>query len=446
MLFAAAAATAGCTTSTTQPADVPDLLHPNNVARTAVPGLQKIKHVIIVMQENRSFDSYFGTYPGANGFPMRNGKIDVCVPDPWTKRCITPFHDTRVLKAHGGLHNTVWDAILDINGGKMDGFLKRPYVQDCPNCVLGRPFAMGYRDYHEIPNYWALAHRYVLADHFFAPQRGWSLPAHLFAVSGWSAKCRNASPSSCRSELAAPAGWRAGPFSWTPLTYLLYRHHVSWAYYVDPGLTPDCPVQQRCKPRLLSPNIASIWNPLPAFTTTAQTHQRRNIKSARRFFIQARNGTLPAVSWIIPNERNSEHPPGTIANGQRWVSRIVNSVMKSKDWSSSALFLTWDEWGGYYDHVAPPRVDGLGYGLRVPALLISPYARKGYIDHQTLSFDAYLKFIEDVFMHGARLNPLTDGRPDPRPGVRENWTGLGDLAREFDFRQAPRPPQLLPVH
>jgi phospholipase C len=118
--------------------------------------------------------------------------------------------------------------------------------------------------------------------------------------------------------------------------------------------------------------------------------------------------------------------------------------MASSAWRSSAIFLTWDEWGGYYDHVVPPRVDSQGYGIRVPGLLISPYARKGYIDHQTLSFDAYLKFIEDVFLRGARLNPLTDGRPDPRPYVRENWPGLGDLAREFNFNQAPRAPKLLP--
>jgi phospholipase C len=125
------------------------------------------------------------------------------------------------------------------------------------------------------------------------------------------------------------------------------------------------------------------------------------------------------------------------------VTGLVNAVMRSPDWQSSAIFLAWDDWGGFYDHVAPPRVDANGYGLRVPALLISPYARRGYIDHQTLSFDAYLKFVEDVFLGGARIDPKTDGRPDPRPTVRENVPLLGDLAQEFDFAQQPRAPLIL---
>jgi phospholipase C len=101
------------------------------------------------------------------------------------------------------------------------------------------------------------------------------------------------------------------------------------------------------------------------------------------------------------------------------------------------------DWGGFYDHVVPPTVDALGYGLRVPALVISPYARRGYIDHQTLSFDAYLRFIEDDFLGMQRLDPRTDGRPDPRPDVRENAPQLGDLERDFDFGQRPRPPLIL---
>jgi len=108
--------------------------------------------------------------------------------------------------------------------------------------------------------------------------------------------------------------------------------------------------------------------------------------------------------------------------------------------------VSWDDCGGFYDHVAPPVVDGNGYGLRVPTIVISPYARKGFIDHQTLSHDAFLKFIEDDFLGGARLDPATDGRPDPRPNVRENAAALGDLAADFDFGQPPRPPLVLPLN
>jgi phospholipase C len=119
--------------------------------------------------------------------------------------------------------------------------------------------------------------------------------------------------------------------------------------------------------------------------------------------------------------------------------------MRSPNWSSTAIFLAWDDWGGFYDHLAPPRVDGNGYGFRVPALVISPYARKGYIDHQTLSFDAYLTFIENDFLGGQRLDPKTDGRPDRRPDVRETAKSLGNLENDFNFNQKPRPAFLLPT-
>jgi len=152
------------------------------------------------------------------------------------------------------------------------------------------------------------------------------------------------------------------------------------------------------------------------------------------------------VSWVVPDEVHSDHQPARLACGQSWVTSLVNAVMRGPDWRSSAIFLAWDDWGGLYDGVQPPRVDGAGYGLRVPGLLISPYARTGMIDHQVLSFDAYLKFIEDDFLGGARIDPRTDGRPDSRPDVRENAPQLGDLAKEFDFSQEPRPPVILPPY
>jgi phospholipase C len=120
--------------------------------------------------------------------------------------------------------------------------------------------------------------------------------------------------------------------------------------------------------------------------------------------------------------------------------------MKSPDWKSTAIFLAWDDWGGFYDHVVPPQADKNGYGLRVPSMVISPYARKGFIDHATYSSDAYLKFIEDDFLGGARLDPKTDKRPDLRPDVREDLPILGDLANDFNFSQKPRPPFLLPTN
>ncbi len=174
-----------------------------------------------------------------------------------------------------------------------------------------------------------------------------------------------------------------------------------------------------------------------------QDGQLGNIQPVRQFLDAAHNGTLPAVSWVVPGDKVSEHPPSSIAAGQAYVTNVINTVMSGPDWSSTAIFLSWDDWGGFYDHVQPPTVDRNGYGLRVPGLVISPYARQGYVDHQVLSHDAYAKFIEDDFLGGARLDPKTDGRPDRRPTVRENAKVLGNLANDFDFAQTPRPPVVL---
>lgn len=430
-------------------------------------GIHRIRHVIVIVQENRSFDSYFGTYPGADGIPMRQGRPLVCSPDPLAHRCIRPFHDPRDRNS-GGPHGP--DAALaDIDGGRMDGFVSeavRGRARLCarnpldPICTEGRASdVMGYHDAREIPNYWAYARTFVLQDHMFEPTYGWSLPAHLWLVSGWSARCAGPDrPLSCVTELARPArpllgisGRRARrtryePFyAWTDLTYLLHKHGVSWRYYVAPGSQPDCVDDDalRCPFRFQGPRTPEIWNPLPRFTTVHLDHELANIESVAAFFRAARRGALPAVSWIVPNGRNSEHPPSRVSDGQAWVTRLVNAVMCGPQWKESAVFLTWDDWGGFYDHVVPPRVDENGYGLRVPALVISPYARRGFIDHQVLSFDAYLTFIEDDFLGGARLDPRTDGRPDSRPHVRERAPLLGDLRRDFDFSQPPRPPLIL---
>ena len=177
-----------------------------------------------------------------------------------------------------------------------------------------------------------------------------------------------------------------------------------------------------------------------------EDNELKNVQTLDNYFIAAKQGTLPQVVWITPNGKHSEHPPALVSDGQAYVTEIVNAAMESPDWNSTAIFLTWDDWGGFYDHVVPPKIDENGYGIRVPALVISPYAKQGYIDHQTLSFDAYLKFIEDDFLNGQRIDPATDSRPDRRPTVRENVTQLGDLRNDFDFTQQPRVPLSLPLY
>jgi phospholipase C len=432
-------------------------------------GIHKIRHVIVIMQENRSFDSYFGTYPGADGIPRRNGRFLVCSPNPLTNGCERPYHDVRD-KDVGGPHGPD-AAVTDVAGGKMNGFAEALFGRrakvcranpNAPRCKApATTDVMGYHDAREIPNYWAYAKSFVLQDRMFASQASWSLPVHLGMVSGWSAVCQSAAdPLSCTTELARPArplpkgrpgaSPGGGPpiaYAWTDLTHLLHAHKVSWGYYVANGSEPDCEDDDalRCPFKFMGPRTPGIWNPLPYFATVHEDGELGNVRPVRDFFRAARDGGLPAVSWVVPNGNNSEHPPALVSDGQAWVTRLVNAVMRSPNWDSTAIFLAWDDWGGFYDHVRPPRVDASGYGLRVPALVISPYARKGFVDHQTLSFDAYLKFIEDDFLGGARIDPKTDGRPDSRPNVRERASVLGDLVEDFDFSQHPRPPLILPT-
>jgi phospholipase C len=452
-------------TSTTNPLSTTETVGPGPPG----VGIHKIRHIVIIMQENRSFDSYFGTYPGADGIPGLAGNPGTvpCLPDPSTGSCVRPFHD-REDQNLGGPHS-LSNAEADIDGGEMDGFVRQQQagLGGCeetfnPACGNGGGMAdvMGYHDGADIPNYWDYARNFVLQDHMFESNLSWSLPAHLYMVSEWSAYCTiQGDPMSCRNALQNPQVppdfarrlGRKDPsdpnYAWTDLTYLLHRYDVSWAYYVFKGTEPDCDdnAAMSCAPIGQNAQTPGIWNPLPYFTDVQQDDQLANIESLSDFFAAAKAGSLPEVSWIVPNGTVSEHPPGLVTAGQTYVTGLINTIMESPDWDSTAIFLAWDDWGGFYDHVQPPRVDQNGYGLRVPGLVISPYAKQGFIDHQTLSFDAYVKFIEDDFLDGQRLNPQTDGRPDPRPDVREDEPILGNLTADFDFNQAPRPPFILPV-
>ena len=222
-------------------------------------GIHKIRHVIVVMQENRSFDNYFGTFPGADGIPMRRGVPTVCVPVPGVGACVRPYHDTSLIDG-GGPHNQV-AAERDIDGGAMDGFARSARagrMRACdhatvnPVCTAATtpgavPDALGYHTAAEIPNYWAYAQHFVLQDHMFEGVNGWSLPSHLDMVSGWSARCSDPTdPMSCTTNIDRPGhlatdpSGQPPPYAWTDLTYLLDRAGISWRYFVQAGAQPDC--------------------------------------------------------------------------------------------------------------------------------------------------------------------------------------------------------------
>jgi hypothetical protein len=252
--------------------------------------LHRIRHVIVIMQENRSFDTYFGTFPHADGIPMRHGRPSVCLPDPNTHSCVAPFPDHADVNG-GGPHSQA-NAVADMNGGAMNGFIAQArlahhscFIVDDPACagLAQQSDVMGYHTGSDIPNYWTYARDFVLQDHMFEPNASWSLPAHLFAVSEWSAYCtQHNNPSSCRNAVQTPglppdftqlknhpAGGPPPIYAWTDLTYLLHKYGVSWRYYVVPGTEPDCEddAALTCSPKEQNARTPGIWNPLPYFDT-----------------------------------------------------------------------------------------------------------------------------------------------------------------------------------
>jgi len=289
-------------------------------------GIHKIEHVVMIMQENRSFDNYFGTFPGADGIPMKNGKPAVCVRDPAHKTCVSPYPDHADVNG-GGPHAALQSA-KDVNGGKMDGFIATAQnaQKGCAHAEFATPTCnglptsgnrtdvMGYHAESDIPNYWAYARNFVLQDRMFEPNASWSLPEHLFQVSGWSANCtRHNDPSSCvNANMPTPKPANGRPvgkptdekpiYAWTDLTYLLRKQHVSWGYYVVAGTEPDCQNNESvsCAPVRQNARTPGIWNVLPYFDTVRNGGQLGNIQSVSNFYTAASLGTLPAVSWVVP--------------------------------------------------------------------------------------------------------------------------------------------------
>ncbi len=414
----------------------------------------KIEHVILIMQENRSFDHYFGMFPGTDGFTLdASGNPTNCNPDPnLDGGCVPVFHDPT--DANSGGPHTAAAFRTCFDQGKMDGFIKNAEgaktacadPQD-PTCSNGKLIdVMGYKTGAEIPNYWAYARAFTLLDHQFESDASWSWPMHQYMVSEWAALCTSTSPMSCASNIGPTAPDPKGFYSWTPLTYLLDARKVSWRYYLSQGTTPDCDDdEQECPPQTQLANVPSIWNPLPFFEVVKDAGEpSSNVVTIDHFYQDVKAGTLPAVSWIAPAGEVSEHPPNLVSEGQAYVTSLVNVIMQEPSlWNNTAIFVFWDDWGGFYDHVPPIKVDANGYGFRTPGIVISAWAKPGNVDHQQLSFDAYAKFIEDTFLSGQRLDPSNDGRPDSRPNVREALPTAGDLRLDFDFTMAPNKPVIL---
>jgi phospholipase C len=295
----------------------------------SLDGIHKIQHVIIIMQENRSFDSYFGTYPHADGIPGLDGhpgKVP-CIPDPH-ERCVRPFHDRYDLNIGGP--NNVHASNQDIDGGKMDRFItEEEFRYRFCRCGPSVPSddAAGYHTGAEIPNYWKYARDFVLQDHMFSSIASWSLPSHLFLTSAWSAYCTKHDPASCHNSRCCP-GYPVGfppshparkppIYAWTDITYLLSKQHVSWRYYLFNGTEPACEsdATASCAPGTRGSASDSIWDPIRYFETVRADHQVGNVQSINHLFQAAQAGHLPTVCWVVPSESVSEHPPQLVGAG-----------------------------------------------------------------------------------------------------------------------------------
>lgn len=355
------------------------------LAAASSSAVTPIQHVVVIMQENHTFDNYFGGYPGANG-------LSNSVPNPtnFTENAqyIRPFH-IEYADLPQDLCHSAGCAVQSLDDGKMDGFV----AADKSN------LAMGYYDNQDIPYYWDYASRYTLFDNYFSSVLGPSLPNHLYLIAGTSGGQLD--------NTVAPV------YRFPPITDSLDASHLSWRYYAG------------------GYQYANGWNPLPNFPSIAHNStKQRWIEAPSSFFDDIHNNVLGNVTWIMPpTQKLSEHPPWQPTDGEHWIIAVINQIMMSRYWSSTAIFLTWDDYGGWYDHVAPPRVDQYGYGFRVPLLVISPYARQGFVDHTASDHAAILKFIEANY----RLAPLST-----RDATAPN------LFDAFNFAQPPSHTLVLP--
>jgi phospholipase C len=369
--------------------------------RTQTP----IQHFVFLMQENHSFDNYFGTRPGVNGHPK-----GVCMPAHVGAKtpCVKPFHIGD--RGATDLDHTEAAFLAQYNKGKMDGFVSA-FQAKGPEAEL----AMGYYDDRDLPYYWNVADEYVLFDRFFTSASSGSVRNHMFRVTG--------TPGATGKRESIPEnGWGNIPTIFDRLE----ASGLSWKFYVQ-NYDPTITFRNRA-PGDADRGAQAIWVPLLSYARYVDDPELfSHIVDLDEYYSDAASGRLPAVSYIAPSG-NSEHPPGSVQAGQTLVRSLVNELQRSPQWGASAFLWSYDDWGGWYDHVRPPQVDEYGLGFRVPSLLVSPYARRGYVDSTILEFSSVLKFIE----YNWSLKPLA------RRDANAN-TFLG----AFDFTAPPRKPALL---
>lgn len=373
--------------------------------------LSNIRHIVFMVKENRSFDQYFGLFPGANG--ATSGKIST-----GQTIALSPATDTMPYDLGHSWH----DARVAINGGLMNQF----------DLVLNgnkNGQYLGYTQFAQvdIPNYWTYAQKFTLADNMFSSLTGPSFPNHLYTVAATSGGVINnpvgvpGSSWGCDADAGevvdvmdqgGTVTQQPPCFDFQTLADSLQNAGVSWKYYA-PGQGQS----------------GYIWSTLDAIKHIREgALWDTNVVPDTQFISDAQSGTLPAVSWLVTGSGQSDHPPNSVCQGENWTVQQINAIMQGPLWNSTAIFLTWDDFGGFYDHVPPPTADQFGLGPRVPLIIISPYAKPGNIAHTQYEFSSFLAFVETRF----QLASL---------GGRD--TTANNMLDSFDFNQQALAPVVL---
>jgi phospholipase C len=395
---------------------------PESVDAGAFETMTPIKHVVFLIKENRTFDNMFGMFPGANG-------VSVGL-DRGEPRALTRSPD----RLPTDIKHCYRCALDAWNEGEMDGFATISEAAD----------AYAYTQYlpEDLPNYWHWAEEFVLGDNFFASAHGPSFPNHLYTIAAQSGGAHEnpAQDQQLLRERHQETGlfksWgcdaletafvnvvdsegvtkKVSPcFDFLTEADLLMEQGIPWAYYAA--------TQEQ---------NGYLWSAYDAVRHIREDEEiwQNHIFPVDDFVRQAKDGLLPPVTWVTPRFELSEHPEYSFCHGENWTTEIVNAVMESPHWEDTAIFITWDDYGGFYDHVPPPQVDDFGFGIRVPLLIVSPYARRGFVTHELGEFSSVLRFVEDNW----GLTQLTHRDRDATP-----------LLSAFDFEQPPRPPDPLPL-
>jgi phospholipase C len=386
---------------------------------SGLPGIlpnDHIQHVITIMMENHDYDSYFGTYcqvlgpfcsSTGNGIPA-----GTCVPyypsDP-SYGCVQPFNLTPAQFTINDMEHDWYSGAVADDNGAMDGFYQ----------AEGTTNTFGHYNQSTIPVYWDMAEEYATSDNFWGGNLSYSLPNHWELISA-------TTPPFAYDNYLGSGGVQSSYLSeannTTSVEDLLDKANVSWKYY-DTSLMPYGSAING----VVWGGAYDYWNPMAAAAESYTSANASHFVSRDEFIPDVENGSLPNVSYLIPDFSYSDHPGWNNSYGQTWVASLVNAVEASRYWNSTVIFVTWDDYGGWYDQVAPPKVLGDGLSFRAPLLVISPYVKENFIGHSFGDFMSLLHFVEWQFGLGC-LRPQDCLAPLP--------------LQFFDFNQAPRPPIL----